>query len=99
MSSIVLQIMDYQKGHEQKDYDSTDQNSLRKMVKYIKDKVLNDNFVLYGAPKGEELTKLLDGKTKDVNSEYDIEKKLMDNDSFVMNKDTKLLLAPKPVGG
>lgn len=99
MSSIVLQIMDYQKGHEQKDYDSTDQKSLRKMVKYIKDKIINDNFILYGAPKGEELAKLLDGKSKDVNSEYDIEKKLMDNDSFVMNKDTKLLLAPKPVGG
>lgn len=99
MSSIVLQIMDYQKGHEQKDFDSTKQDSLRKMVSYIKDKILNENFVLYGAPKGEELTKLLDGKTKETKSEYDIEKKLLDNDSFIMNKDTKLLLAPKPTGG
>jgi hypothetical protein len=99
MSSIVLQIMDYQKGHEQKDFDSTKQDSLRKMVAYIKDKILNENFVLYGASKGEELTKLLDGKSKETKSEYDIEKKLLDNDSFIMNKDTKLLLAPKPTGG
>lgn len=99
MSTIVLQTMDYQKGHEQKDFDSTNQDSLRKMVAYIKDKIINDNFILYGAPKGDELKKLLDGKSTEAKSEYDIEKKLLDNDSFVMNKDTKLLLAPKPMGG
>ena len=99
MSTIVLQTMSYQKGHEQKDYDSTDQKSLRDMVAYIKDKIMNDGFTLYGAPKKEELKKLLDSKDKDASSEYGIEKKLLDNDSFVMNKDTKLLLAPKLKGG
>ena len=99
MSTIVLQTMSYQKGHEQKDYDSTNMDSLRKMVSYIKDKIMNESFSLYGAVKGQELKKLLDKSMKEAQSEYNIEKKLLDNDSFIMNKDTKLLLAPTPAGG
>ena len=99
MSTITLQTMGAKEGHKQKKFDSTDTNSLRDMVKYIRDKILNDNFVLYGAKKGKELMKLLDKSMKESGSEYTIEEKLLKNDSFIMRENTRLVMAPQLQGG
>lgn len=99
MSTIILQTMGEHEGHKQKKFDSTDQNSLREMVKYIRDKILNDNFVLYGAKKGKDLMRLLDKSMKEASSEYGIENHLTKNDSFIMRENTKLVMAPPIRGG
>lgn len=91
--------MGEREGHKQKKFDSTDQSSLREMVKYIRDKILNDNFVLYGAKKGKELIRLLDKSMKQASSEYEIEAHLTKNDSFIMRENAKMVLAAPNMGG
>jgi hypothetical protein len=99
MSTIVLQVMDIHAGDKTEEFDSTDPKSLDKMIRFIRDKIIRENFILYGAKKGNELKRLLDKSMKEAESETGIKKALLKNDSFVMREDVKLVMAAPLVGG
>lgn len=96
MSQCKLQILNFS-GHKEERYDPTD----AKAVDRIKDmivKTMKKGWTLYGCniSKGEKDYKKLLHKSELTNE--DLEKKLDENDRFMLRQD-KLLLAPPVKGG
>ena len=88
--------MDVHHGHETKKFDSTNQKELKDMIKFILEKI-NSGFILFGGVRGEEFKKLADRST--IRDEKAVKEMLLNNDSFMMQEEVKLLIAPVPFRG
>lgn len=96
MSKVILDVAAIGLGHETKKYDSSDKDSLEKMIEYVQDK-LKKGFQMYSSKDGDDYVKTF---TKNKNaSMQDIKKELQKNDRLMLKEEVKELVLLPPVQG
>lgn len=92
MSSLVLEVMHVQQGHKEHRYDPSNPAEVKNTIDMITEK-LKKGYTLYGANLGKELQKVADKNTTFQ------EEKLRELDRFILQEDTRKLLAVPMSGG
>lgn len=96
MSKVILDVALIGKGHETKRYDSSDKDSLEKMIEYVQD-MLKKGFQLYSSKDGDDYVKSL-VKNKSATMET-IKKELQNHDRLMLKENVKELVLLPPVQG
>lgn len=96
MSKIVLDTAIIGVGHETKKYDSSDKDSLEKMIEYVQDK-LKKGFQMHCSKGGEDYVETF-MNNKNATME-EIKKELKKNDRIMLKEDVKELVLLPPVQG
>lgn len=96
--------MDEDLGHDVKEFNPDDHESVKGIVRFIVEKLKGDGkkkgdgtqFSLFGGKKGEDYKKIMD--TEDVKNmdSYEIEEKLTENDNLILRENPRMMVAPVP---